>query len=403
MPDSLLTSALSAKTLPEAPQASLTRRATVNLLAYVHLRNIYGSTGAGRVARQLTEHLARRDDVDLHVLADPADHSRIVPLVGTPWDRFSYHFFGHETSRQQAEWYLINRPRAEQFWPAAQVVYCTAESYVPTRSARLVVTLHDAAYFEADAHRKDRSFSAQRLKWQLLYRKLAAKADLFHTVSQFSADRLAHFFPTIQSRLRVVHNAVTPHFFEPVTAAGRAYVAGLGFQGKPFVLVPGGLHFRKNAELVLAAWPLLRDLYPDLLLAVVNHSDPAYTERARVLGPRLRVLGFVPDEGLRALYAAAQVVWFPSRYEGFGLPVVEAMACGAPVVASRASSLPEIAGDAALLAPVGSAREHVAALESILESDSRRSDLSARGILRAREFTWTRAADQLKTHFEGLL
>jgi glycosyltransferase involved in cell wall biosynthesis len=377
--------------------------AALNLLAYVHLRNIHGSTGAGRVARQLIEHLARREDIRLNVLADPGDHARIIPLVGEPWNRFAYHLFDLETSHQQARWFLLDRPRAERFWPEAQVMFCTAESYVPTRTARLVVTLHDAAYFETNAHLQDRSFSMQRLKWQLLYRKLQAKADLFHTPSEFSAERLGHFFPAIRSRLRVVHNAVTPHFFKPVTAAGSTYVRDLGLADRPFVLVPGGLHFRKNAELVLEAWPLLRDLYPDLVLAVVNHSNPTYVERAKALGENFRVLGFVPDDGLRALYAAAGVVWFPSRYEGFGLPVIEAMACGAPVVTSRGSSLPEIAGDAALLAPSDSVPAHVEAIESLLRDESGRAELARRGSLRARSFTWARSAEQLKTHFEALL
>ncbi len=375
----------------------------LKLLAYVHLRNIHRSTGAGRVARQLTEHLALRDDVKLELLADPSDKERILPLVGAPWTEFRYHLFQKETSRQQAYWFLLDRPRAEKYWPEAQIMYCTAESYVPTKTARLAVTLHDAAYFEPAAHLRDKSFSAQKIKWQLLYRKLDRKADLFHTVSQFSADRLGHFFPHIRSRLRVVHNAVTPHFFEPVTAAGANYVRGVGLADRPFILVPGGLHFRKNAELVLAAWPALRERFPDLVLAVINHSNPAYIERAKALGDRFRVLGFVPDDGLRALYAAAQIVWFPSRYEGFGLPVIEAMACGTPVVTSRASSLPEIAGDAAILASPESAAAHLEALEGLLTSESLRQDLADRGRLRAREFTWSRSAERLKTYFEGLL
>ncbi len=386
---------------PEIPIHSA--RITVNLLAYVHLRNIYRSTGAGRVARQLTEHLARRNDVHLQVLADRADHARILPLVGAPWDQFRYHFFERETSRQQASWFLLDRPKAEQFWAAAQVVYCTAESYVPVKKARLAVTLHDAAYFEPDAHTHDRSFSAQRLKWRLLYAKLARKADLFHTVSQFSADRLGHFFPAIQSRLRVVPNAVTPHFLEPVTAEGSAYVRSLGLDNRPFILLPGGLHFRKNAELVLAAWPILAARHPDLVLAVVNHSNADYVAKARALGERFRVLGFVPDPGLQALYRAARAVWFPSRYEGFGMPVVEAMACGTPVVASRASSLPEIAGDAALLVLPHAPQAHAEALDALMMDDQLHATLTRRGHQRAREFTWAQSADKLKACFEELL
>ncbi|MCU1291158.1 MAG: glycosyltransferase family 1 protein [Bryobacterales bacterium] len=375
----------------------------VRVLALVHLRNIHRSTGAGRVARQLIEHLAERPDIELQVLADPGDHARIVNLVGRPWSDFQYRFFAKETSRQQAEWFLLDRPHAERYWSEAQIMFCTAESYVPVRHARLVITLHDAAYFESNAHRIDCGFVAQRLKWSLLYRKMGRRADLFHTVSQFSAERLAHFFPALRGRLRVVPNAVTPHFFEPVSVPGNEYLDTEGLRNRPFVLVPGGLHFRKNADVIFDGWPLLKRLHPDLQLIVVNHSSPDYMERARQFGPDFRVIGFVSDHALRALYGAAQCVWFPSRYEGFGLPVVEAMACGAAVVASRASSLPEIAGNAALLAQPQDAADHVERIDAVLRSESLRADLGRRGVERARQYTWSESARQMKDLFEGLL
>ena len=375
----------------------------LNLLAFVHLRNIHGSTGAGRVARQMTEHLAARGDVNLHVLADAGDHARIIPLVNKPWSDYTYHFLESETSRQQAKWFLLNRPYAESYWPEADIVYCTAESYVPAKKARLVVTLHDAAYLEADAHQHDRSFQTQRMKWKFLYRKLVRKADLFHIVSQFSAERLTHFLPEIRNRVRVVHNAVTPHFFQPVTPAGSEYLASVGLAGRPFLLVPGGLHFRKNAELILEAWPLLRTMHPDLTLAIVNHSNPSYVEKTKAFDGSVKVLGFVPEDGLRALYASAQIVWFPSRYEGFGLPVIEAMACGAAVVASESSSIPEIAGGAALLASATNSHDHAEAIDSLLRSGGLRQSLQDKGVVRAAQFTWEKSAAQLHGHFEALV
>ncbi len=144
-------------------------------------------------------------------------------------------------------------------------------------------------------------------------------------------------------------------------------------------------------------------IYPDLALAVVNHSDPVYIAWAKALDERFQVLGFVPDEGLPALYAAARVAWFSSRYEGFGLPVVEAVACGTSVVTSRASSLPEIAGDAALLARPDITRAHIEAIEALLRDGSLHAELARRGQVRAREFTWSRSAEPLKTQFECLL
>ena len=377
--------------------------APLRLLAYVHMRNIYGSTGAGRTARQITEHLARRPDVDLRVLADQGDQGRILPLVGEPWTGYRYHTFAHDTSQQQARWFWLDSPKAESFWPEAQVVFCTGESYVPVTKAKLVVTAHDAGYFERDAHRRDLSYWKQRAKWSLLFQKLVRRVDLFHTVSQFSAERLQHFFPEMRGRIIAVHNGVTPHFFEPVPEAGHAYLRENGLAERSYVLVPGGLHFRKNAELILEGAAELLKRHPELVIAVVNHSNPVYAERAKALGDRFRLLGFVSDEALHALYAQATVVWFPSRYEGFGLPVVEAMAAGGPVVASRAASIPEIAGDAAILASPTEVTTHTDAIESLLGDARAREALVEQGRQRARYFTWDRCATELKQRFDTLL
>lgn len=395
-----MTTILDREALAPLAQAPSTR---LNLLAYVHLRNVHNSTGAGRTARQLTEHLAVRHDVNLHILADGGDRRTTLPLVGEPWTSFRYHSFSRETSRQQANWFLFDSPKAESFWPDADIVYCTGESYVPVVRARLVTTMHDAAYFEEGAHLRNASYWKTRLKWELLYRKLARRADMFHTVSHFSAQRLAHFFPAIRNRIRVVHNGVAPQFFHPVAEAGHRYLIEAGLGDRPYILVPGGLHYRKNAELILDAVPLLLKRFPDLTVAIVNHTNPAYAERAAQLGPKLRLLGFVSDDALHALYTGAVAVWFPSRYEGFGLPVVEAMACGTAVVASDSSSIPEIAGNAALLADPASPQAHVDALSSLVTDPLARAQFGVSGRQRAGIFTWSAAASQLKRHFDTLL
>ena len=97
------------------------------------------------------------------------------------------------------------------------------------------------------------------------------------------------------------------------------------------------------------------------------------------------------------------LVWFPSRYEGFGLPVIEAMACGTPVVASNASSLPEIAGEAALLVPPDDVEAHLQAICAVLTDSTLHADLAQRGRIRARGFTWSKSAEILKGCFDELL
>lgn len=375
----------------------------INLLAYVHLRNIHGSTGAGRTARQIVEHLAVRPDINLRVLADANDARRILPLVQQPWTEYEYTMFAADTSRQQARWFFLDSPKAEHYWPRTDVVFCTGESYVPATRARLAMTAHDAGYFESEAHIRDGKYWRTRLKWELLYKKLERRVDMFHTVSAFSAERLAHYFPKIRSRIRWVYNGVTPHFFGPVTPEGEAYLQQSGLQDRRYVLVPGGLHFRKNAELILQAAPLLLERFPDLTIAVVNHTNPVYAERSKVLGSRFRLLGFVSDDALKALYTSAAVVWYPSRYEGFGLPIVEAMACGAPVVASNSTCIPEIAGDAALLADPTLAGEHAASITHLLTDERARLTFCALGQARAQRFTWSQCAHELHDHFAALL
>ena len=375
----------------------------MNLLAYVHLRNIYRSTGAGRTARQVTEHLAQRSGIQLRILADAADRERFVPLAGGPWPNFQYSTFSRDTSRQQARWFLYDRPAAEEYWPATDIVYCTGESYVPTQKAKLVVTAHDAGYFEQGALRRDAAYWKTRLKWTLLFRKLERKADLFHTVSHFSAERLAFHFPAIASRIRPVYNGVAPFFFEAVNSIGNSEVGRVGLANRRYVLIPGGLHYRKNAELVLQVVPRLLKLFPELIIAVVNHTDPRYAAQTRGFGDRFRLLGFVSDDALHALYAGAAVVWYPSRYEGFGLPIVEAMASGAAVVGSSSASIPEIAGDAAVLADPTSVEAHMTAIGDLLTDDAATRQFAAAGRLRAQQFTWERCAAELHGHFLSLM
>ena len=168
---------------------------------------------------------------------------------------------------------------------------------------------------------------------------------MFHMTSHFAAERTAHFFPAIKSRIWVVPNAASESFFNPPTEKGNEVLAQLGLTGRPYVLVPGGLHHRKNADLILDAWPHIHHRRPDLTLVVINHSDPAYLDRANALTPSLILAGYREEDQLVALYNAAQLVWFPTRYEGFGMPVIEAMACGAPVISSNSSAIPEIAGE----------------------------------------------------------
>ncbi len=387
--------------LEDAPTAGVAN--LMNLLSYVHLRNIYRSTGVGRVARELTQNLALQPDVRMEVLADRRDYQRVIEHVGGRWLDFRYHFMANETSRQQAIWFLTNRPKAEDYWPGVDVVHCTAESYVPVRKARLVVSCHDAQHFEPGIHKLSPWLIRQRFKWKLLFDRLNREADMFHMISQFAADRTAHFFPAISSRLRVVPNAASESFFKPPSAKGQLILEQLSLQKSRFILTPGGLQHRKNADLILEAWPLIREKHPDVLLVIINWTDPVYQKRAEALGPSCVLAGFQEEEELVALYAAAALVWFPTRYDGFGMPVIEAMASGTPVVSTNATGIPEVAGAAAILLSPDQPHDHVDAISSLLSDNRLAEELSKAGRARAETYRWARSAESLAQHFRELL
>jgi glycosyltransferase involved in cell wall biosynthesis len=170
--------------------------------------------------------------------------------------------------------------------------------------------------------------------------------------------------------------------------------AELGIE-PPYILSVGTLEPRKNLSTLLAAYATLERSAPRLVLAGARGWH-AQSLAAQVQAPALRervvLPGYVPDDLLPDLYAGAECFVYPSLYEGFGLPPLEALACGTPVITSTTSSLPEVVGDAALLVEPTRTDELAAALRRILEDEHLRDDLRRRGPLRAARFSWERCA-----------
>ncbi len=204
------------------------------------------------------------------------------------------------------------------------------------------------------------------------------------------------------SKLHVIHNAPHPIFGSVTTTDVEEEVHRLS-GGTPYILMPGGLSLRKNADLILKTVPILARELPGVKLIVAGSNDPSFLSRLNAIEKKNVVLpGYVSDEVLNALYQEATVVWFPSRYEGFGMPVIEAMAAGAPVVASKASSIPEVVGDAALLCDMDNPGEHVEAIRSLIDSSLIRRETCERSNEQAKQFTWASSAQQLEKLFQSL-
>lgn len=375
----------------------------MNVLSYIHIHRLPNPSGVGRVIDQLLSSHVEQFPATCHrMLVDRTLYNNLYLQLGATWKKTSFITYASPTSLQQARWVGLNKPVAEKYWDDVDIVYCPAESYVPTTRAKLVCTIHDVAGFEENLYPNDRSRRLHCFKWRLLFNRMAASADAVVTVSDFSASRIAHFFPALKSKLRVIYNAAHPVFGSCASPAV-AQEADQWTGGSPFILAPGGLSLRKNAEIIVQAIPLLAKAFPDVKLVVPGSYDADYLRRARSSPANNLILpGYVSDELLNALYQKAEVVWFPSRYEGFGMPVVEAMAGGAPVVASAAASIPEVAGSAALLCDMDAPAEHVEAIGSLLESSKMRSAMRNKSLEQAKQFSWAASASKLEDLFRSL-
>jgi glycosyltransferase involved in cell wall biosynthesis len=216
-------------------------------------------------------------------------------------------------------------------------------------------------------------------------------------VSQRTASDAVRLLGVDPARMRVIHNAADPRFGPRPFEDLHELAARRGFDPRrPYALFVGTLEPRKNVPVLFEAMAAVRR-HLDLDLVLVGGRGwldaPIQTAYARSgLGNAARFLGWLDQADLAVLYSHARVFVLPSLYEGFGLPVLEAMACGAPVVCSNAGPLPEVAGHAAILVPPNEPRAWADAIGRVVSDARLAADLRARGEQRVRAFSWDRAA-----------
>lgn len=279
--------------------------------------------------------------------------------------------------------------------------------YPVWRTPRLVVTMHDTLPLE----HPELLFPTRRGRaaWMLKERVAVGMADRIVTVSETSKRFLKDRFRLEDDRLRVIGEAPAP-VFRPRAAAPEADDVlrrhGLS-PGSRYLLYVGGLSPHKNLPRLVEGFA--RGAPEDASLILVGDlKDVFHTHAPEIrraieregLGDRVVFAGFVPDDDLVYLYSRARALALPSLLEGFGLPAVEAMACGAPVAASRAGSLPEVVGDAGILFDPLDAESIAEALRRLFADDGERDRLAGLALKRAAEFSWSRSARTLLACFE---
>jgi glycosyltransferase involved in cell wall biosynthesis len=290
-------------------------------------------------------------------------------------------------------WTQTALPRRAADWGAH--VLLAALTIAPVKSTIPVVSVvHDLTPVTHPEWHAERTLAGFLPFWD----RTVERAARFVCVSEATARELTRLYPSTRGRVRVAPNGVDPQFSPAEDGAAREAARRRFAGGRPYILHLGTLEPRKNVAALVTACEQLWDenaSRPDLVLAggVGWKAAPLLERIERSLHRgRIHLAGYAPRETARDLYRAAEVFVFPSFAEGFGLPLAEAMACGAPCVASTADALVEVGGDAALYAPADDPQALARAVATALEDPETRRRLSAEGPRRAGLFTWEAAA-----------
>ena len=260
------------------------------------------------------------------------------------------------------------------------------------RRTRIVTTIHDLGFLAfPEAHTRFQNFYLR-----LTTRWAAIAAHRIIAISQATADDFVRYTGVDPRRVVVIHHGVAPEF-NPDHASASPYPR--------YMLYVGTLQPRKNIMRIIEAFAQA-SLHPDTHLLIGGRTgwlSQPLQRRIDALGvaDRVHLLGFVPDAQLYGLMAGARAFVFPSLYEGFGMPVLEAMASGTPVITSTTSALPEVAGDAALLVDPTDVTAIAAAMHQLDTDDALHDELRQRGLVHAATFTWARCAETTQAVLRG--
>ena len=354
--------------------------------------------GIGTYIRNILSELSRLDSVnDFVVLARPPD----VALAESLAPRFKVVAEPAGPYSVAEQWRIPLRLLRER----VQLVHEPHYVLPPLTRCRSVVTIHDCIHLMFPQYLPNRLGYAYARSSMFTATRQAARVL---TVSEASKRDILRFFDIPPDKVEVIHNAIDERFLTPPDEATTDRVRQRYQLDHPFVLYVGNIKPHKNLERLIAAFGLVRPHGPDgLKLLIIGDEVSKYPSLRQMvhrhqLDKHVRFLGFQPQELLASFYRLSSVFAFPSLYEGFGLPPLEAMACGTAVVTSNVSSLPEVAGDAALLVDPYDVDALAAGIARALEP-AVRADLVARGAVRARQFSWAHAVGRIRQVYQEVL
>ncbi|MGA2606329.1 MAG: glycosyltransferase family 1 protein [Terriglobia bacterium] len=344
-----------------------------------------GISGIGTYLTNLLENFAAIENEFVFEVICP----RKELLNKLPPDRFRYVPGQSPIYSVREQWEIARLARH------AQVLHSPHYNAPLLYQGNLVVTIHDLI------HVTDPTFKgtvAARFYARPMFNLVARRADCLIADSEFTKTQIVEHLPASPSKVVVVYLGVSDHFCQHDREQTVLRVSSLLGVKRPYILFVGNLKPHKNVKTLLHAFSQMcvhRDFDHQLVIlsddrkwkvGLVNECEKLGIDDHVLFAPHVRY------EDLPWVYGAAEILVMPSFIEGFGLPVLEAMACGTPVVCSRAASLPEVAGDAAEYFEPTSVEDLAAAVERVLNSEERQAELRQRGLERVKQFSWYECA-----------
>jgi len=356
--------------------------------------------GIGRYVRSLVRAVARLDRENAYVLLSAGRESD-----SAPWpSNFRTRTLPVTDRHLSIFWQKLRIPLPVE-WLTGPLDLFHSPDYVlpPVHRAHTVLTIHDLSFM-----RLPECSSPQLLEYLLgAVPRSVARADLLLADSESTRQDLIELMHVASERIRVIYPALDPSFYPRDDAEVQAVCARYGIVG-PYILSVGTLQPRKNFVRLIEAYHTVwaaRDIPHRLVIAGGPGwlYEPIYEARERLrLQDRVILPGFVEEQHLPALYSGADLFAFPSLYEGFGFPVLEAMACNTPVITSNTSSLPEAAGRAALLVPPTDVDALAEAISQGISNTALRQELLRAGREQCSRFSWDQSAEQLLAAYASL-
>jgi glycosyltransferase involved in cell wall biosynthesis len=358
-------------------------------------------TGVGTYLRHLLFELARIDTRNEYCLFSSSWKERFPPEKIPPFARSQFRDLRLPVRAVNFLWYRLSWPPFERYFGGRlDLTHSPTPMPLPGRS-RKIVTVYDL-FFLDDPGRSVRE--ARRVFAGNVGASLAA-ADGILAISEFTRKSILERFPVPEERIAVAPLGLDPLFAEDVPAAALEETRLKHRLPERFILFVGAVEKRKNLVNLLEALARVRRAGESVDLVLAGREGEASAEVAAAakrlgLGPSVRNLGYLPDTEVRDLYRLAQLLVFPSLCEGFGLPLLEAMASGLAAVVSRAGALPEVGGDAAAYFEPEDPADIARVILELLGDEPRRRQFAERGKRRASGFTWAETARRTLAFYE---